>query len=292
MTTQTPDVSSQGQFHIEPVDPADLKVLKALEEIQASAWEKLPDRDIVPSPVLEIVAETGGQLLMARTDDTNKIIGFSLAFLAKNDSPEKHLGIPNDELFLASHMVAVLPQYQGGIGYALKQAQKNFSLRRGIRWMQWTYYPMLGKNASLNLRKVGARCYKFVRNKYGELRGGLYEGLPSDRLVVLWDMQHQEPARFSHEAISLTRSDKEWRPVLDESALSEAASGSGLRSVICSIPTRFGELRRRDLEAALAWQETFAQVASTLFNSQADWAITNFRLSEDKSLGEYLFVRI
>ncbi len=284
-------METEKSYYIEVVEPTDLDALKAIQELQVAAWEGLPDRDIVPAHVLEVVAETGGQLLAARANDNNQIIGFALAFLAKNDGLEKHTGIPEDELFFASHMVAVLPQHQGGVGYELKQAQKDHALRRGIRWMQWTYYPMLSKNGSLNLRKLGARCYKFVRNKYGKLTGGLYQGLPSDRLIVLWDMQHPGAAPFQQDAVLLTRRDRDWRPVLDRSVLEAAASGSGPPSVICTVPIEFVALRQRDLDAARAWQESFAQVATTLLTSEARWAVANFRVSEDKEEGEYLFIR-
>ena len=285
------DTANRSKFHVEEVDPADLVALNEIEEVQVAAWEDLPEREIVPSHVLMTIAETGGQLLAARADDTNRIIGFTLAFLARNDGPKKHKGIPDGELFFASHLAAVLPAHQGGVGYELKQAQRLDSLRRGIRWVQWTYYPMLTKNASLNLRKLGARCYKFVENKYGGLGGRIYEGLPTDRLVVLWDLAGREQAQFPDDAVALVRRGEGGRPVLDEPALLRAAGVGGPDSVICPVPSRFEELRQTDLEAARAWQVTFARVATTLLTPQANWSIANFRLSEDRSQGEYLFVR-
>jgi predicted GNAT superfamily acetyltransferase len=283
---------------IGPVEPNDMDALKQMEAVQAAAWE-MPDREIVPSHVLEIVAETGGQLLAARTKDNNRVIGFILAFLAKNDGAEKHLGIPDGELFFASHQLAVLPDYQsGGIGRKLKDAQRLDALHRGIRWMQWTYYPMLTKNGSLNFRKLHARSYKFVPDKYGVQNAGLYEGLPSDRLIVLWDLKSreggsppQDDVPFPEDTVILTRRDDDGRVVLDKTALETAAAVSGPKAVICSVPRDFLKLRKDDLDRARVWQETFALVATTLFSSASGWAITNYRDSEDKEEGEYLFVR-
>ncbi|MEE8303362.1 MAG: hypothetical protein V3S24_13115 [Candidatus Tectomicrobia bacterium] len=278
------EMRKENSYHIEWVEPRDLAALKVIEEVQVAAW---PDSRIAPAHVLEILAETGGQLLAARTDDTHQIIGFALAFLAKNDGPVKHPGIPEDELFIASYMVGVLPEHQGGLGYELKQAQRYHALRRGIRWMQWTYYPMSTRNGALNFRKLGGCSYKFVPNKYGMHSSGL----PTDRLIVLWDMQHPGPVPFPHACVPLTRRDSDWKPVLDEKALDAAAVGTGPPALICSVPIEFVKLRERDIDAACAWQDIFGQVATTLLTAEAHWSVANFRVSEDKEEGHYLFIR-
>ena len=287
-------MKKENNYYISLVEPTDFDSLKMIENVQGVAWDSLPDREIVPTHLLGTVAETGGLLLVARNKNTDEIIGFALAFLARNDGLEKHPGIPEGELFFASHMVAVLPKHQGGVGYDLKQAQKYYALRRGIRWMQWTYYPMLTKNGSLNFRKLGAQSYKFVQNKYGISDSGLYRGLPSDRLIVLWDMKNFTPIPFPHpqECVLLTRRGRDWKPVFNEKALEEAGAGMGPSAVICSVPIEFVRLRERDFATARVWQEIFGYVATTLLTKEMHWSVINFRISEDKEIGEYLFVRV
>lgn len=294
-------MEKEKNYTVQRVEPTDMDALKELENLQIPAWQITDSREIVPAHVLQIVAETGGQLLAARRKDNGKILGFLTAFLAKNDGTHKHLGIPEGELFLASHMAAVLPERQSsGIGYDLKNAQGLDALHRGIRWVQWTYYPMLTKNGSLNFGKLRARCYKFVPNKYGVETGGLYRDLPTDRLILLWDLKSQPPRGdmelpvaelFPPDTLLLTSRDRDWKPVLNETALEAAAAGNGPEAVSCSVPREFLRLRDDNLGLARAWQENFALVATTLFSSNSNWTITNYRDSEDKEEGQYLFVR-
>ena len=53
--------------------------------------------------------------------------------------------------------------------------------------MRWTFDPLQLGNAHLNLRSLGAIGAQYHPNLYGPM-GGINGGLPSDRLVVEWDL--------------------------------------------------------------------------------------------------------
>jgi predicted GNAT superfamily acetyltransferase len=115
------------------------------------------------------VAETSG----------GRTAGFAYAF------PALRGGTPH----LHSDMLAVLPEYQQrGVGLRLKWAQREDSLSRGLALITWTFDPMQARNANLNLRRLGATATEFLENFYGVTTASLHHGLPTDRLLVRWDL--------------------------------------------------------------------------------------------------------
>jgi predicted GNAT superfamily acetyltransferase len=84
-------------------------------------------------------------------------------------------------------MLGVLPEFQGRrLGRRLKLAQRADALARGIRWIEWTFDPLEGKNAHLNLNLLGAVAHRYVPNHYGISTSPLHRGLPTDRLIAEW----------------------------------------------------------------------------------------------------------
>ena len=96
-------------------------------------------------------------------------------------------------------MVGVLPELQGkGVGVRLKLQQREDALGRGIGLITWTFDPMQARNAHLNLRRLGAVGTEFLPNFYGVTTSALHHGLPTDRLLVKWELNSprvQRPAR-------------------------------------------------------------------------------------------------
>src|SRR6185295_12080094 len=89
---------------------------------------------------------------------------------------------------LHSHYLAVDPDYRrSGLGVALKYQQRDWCLANGRTAMRWTFDPLQLGNAHLNLRSLGAVGVQYHANLYGPM-GGINGGLPSDRLVVEWDL--------------------------------------------------------------------------------------------------------
>ena len=150
----------------------------AVEALQRQVWPG-SETDVVPMHLLITTARNGGLVLGAF--DEEKLVGFvfgfpGLEFTADGPRP-KH----------CSHMAGVHPDYQNkGIGFALKRAQWQMVRHQELDHITWTYDPLLGRNAHLNIARLGAVCSTYHRSEYGEMRDGLNAGLPSDRFQVDW----------------------------------------------------------------------------------------------------------
>jgi predicted GNAT superfamily acetyltransferase len=143
-------------------------------DLQRRVWG-YAEIDTVPDQVFIVARESGGQVLGAFHGD--KAIGFALAFA----------GVHGGRIYLHSHMVAVLPEYQDrGAGRMLKLAQRDDAISRGIDLIEWTFDPLQLKNAYFNLMRLGAIVRRYIPNFYGRTSSPLHSGLPTDRLVAEW----------------------------------------------------------------------------------------------------------
>jgi predicted GNAT superfamily acetyltransferase len=138
----------------------------------------------VPLPIYVVAAETGGQVLGAFAGA--EVVGFTLAMPGVRPDPK---GQGAGQPYLHSHMTAVLPEWRGRkIGLALKLAQREEALARGIRLVEWTFDPLETRNARLNLVRLGAIARRFIPNCYGITASLLHAGLPTDRLMTEWQL--------------------------------------------------------------------------------------------------------
>ena len=163
-----------GEISVRPArDRADFDACVGL---QRAVWNT-EDVEIVPA--LEMIAATyaGGMTHLAELE--GRTAGFAFAFPA----------LRGRAAHLHSDMVAVLPEFQGrGVGVRLKWQQREDALARGIGLITWTYDPMQARNAHLNLHRLGALAAEFLPNFYGVTSSALHHGLPTDRLLVRWDL--------------------------------------------------------------------------------------------------------
>jgi predicted GNAT superfamily acetyltransferase len=143
----------------------------ALEE---AIWGYDP-ADMIPRRMFLLASRIGGQVLGAYDGDV--LAGFAMALPAYR----------NGHAYLHSHMVGVLPQHRNrGIAKALKLAQRDDALSRGIELMEWTFDPLEIKNAHLNVAKLGVIVRRYRHNFYGPSSSPLQGGLPTDRVYAEW----------------------------------------------------------------------------------------------------------
>ncbi|MFC7247914.1 GNAT family N-acetyltransferase [Catellatospora aurea] len=90
---------------------------------------------------------------------------------------------------LHSHIAGVDPAKQsGGVGFALKQHQRAWTLARGIGEICWTFDPLVRRNAYVNLHKLGATAAEYLPDFYGEMNDGINTGEATDRLYIRWEL--------------------------------------------------------------------------------------------------------
>lgn len=131
---------------------------------------------VVQVELLRAVAYSGGYVAGAY-DGEHMLVGASFGFL----------GMHRGELALHSHITGILPGVQhSGIGRELKDHQREWAAERGIRWITWTFDPLVRRNAWFNIQVLEVHVAEYVVDFYGEMHDSLNTGTPSDRLVVAW----------------------------------------------------------------------------------------------------------
>ncbi len=220
--------------------------LEQLVDLETQVWQ-MAEREAVPVNILHAIAHSGGCVIGAY--DGTKLIGFALAIIARE----------NQIYYLWSHMAAVHPDYQSqGVGFQLKQQQRQWALARGYDTLRWTFDPLLRGNANFNLYRLGAIATVYHVNFYGEMRDGLNAGLASDRLEVTWHLHdarviaHAQGQFAPHQAVFpshfLLRADETGNPVLStQSTLHPATYG-------VQIPGDMPRLKQTQPALARTWQ--------------------------------------
>jgi predicted GNAT superfamily acetyltransferase len=239
-------IDAQPQREIEIRGCSTLPEYEECVRIEHAVWG---EEISLPSGMCVVAHHIGGQVIGAF--DGAEMIGFALAFpgvRALHPSGQPAEGVK--QIFLHSHMAAILPEYQNrGIGRRLKLAQRDDALRRGIELIEWTFDPLQPKNAHFNLVRLGAVARRFIPNCYGITASPLHGELPTDRLVAEWWLDsprvRQIVAGRSPEPAASNPPDNHARRI--------------------SIPANFHEIQQRDAEAALRIHaETRAQFQKSL----------------------------
>jgi predicted GNAT superfamily acetyltransferase len=160
---------------------AEIRALTAHDEIreavrlQREIWG-FEDIDLLPPRFFVVASKIGGQVLGAF--ENARMMGFCIAVPGIK---------PGGAAYLHSHMLGVLPEYHNaGVGRALKLAQRDEALSRGIELVEWTFDPLALKNAFFNVERLGAIARRYIHNQYGSTSSPLHGGLPTDRCVAEW----------------------------------------------------------------------------------------------------------
>lgn len=170
---------------------------------------------VVTPEVLRALAHTGGYVAAAH--DRGEIVGGSVGFLAR------HRGEPA----LHSHVTGVVAGVRGrGVGHALKHHQRRWAAEHGLRWITWTFDPLVRRNARFNLEVLGARVEQYLVDFYGRIGDAVNGADETDRLLVAWAVD--EPAA--------------------------APEPPAVPTVEVPTPEDIVALRRIDPDAALAWR--------------------------------------
>ncbi len=185
--------------------------LLAVEELQKDVWQ-CSDLDVLPAIHMTAAREVGAILLGAFEGAT--LIGFVYGFP----------GFEDDTRVIHSDMLAVRDSHRDrGIGRALKLAQRDHALARGVNRITWTFDPLQARNAYLNFQKLGVTSSRYLRDFYGETSSPLHAG-GTDRLWVTWHLDGRPPLQPASERVAL-RSREETRENF------ERAFASGLIAV-------------------------------------------------------------
>jgi len=258
-----------------------------VEEVQRRVWRE-SDIDIVPAHLMNSAVHNGGVVLGACTDQ--QLVGFVFGF------PGTYHTADGPRIKHYSSMLGVLPEWRDqGIGFALKRAQWQMVRHQGIDRITWTFDPLHGRNAWLNITRLGAVCSTYLRDFYGKMRDTLNQGLPSDRFDVDWWVNsHRVNRRLSRRrrndltlAHFVSGGARMYAQAeIDPHGLAHPVAdpalkvGKDLPILLVEIPTDFARLKEMDIQLARQWRLHTRSVFEALF--QAGYLVTDFIHSNDE----------
>lgn len=150
--------------------------LEGLDELGAASrlieriWERI---DLAPVDLLRALSHAGNYVAGAFAD--GRLVGVLFGFRSAHG--------------LHSHVLGVEPRARGlGVGFQLKQHQREWALARAIDLVTWTFDPLIARNAYFNLCKLGAEAGAYQADFYGP---------GQDRLVVTWRLRDERVVRAS-----------------------------------------------------------------------------------------------
>lgn len=226
---------------------AGLDELTAVEGLYEQIWRSQHHAPI-GTEMLRALSKGGNYVGVAYAGDT--MVGACVGFFAA----------PSD-LTLHSHIAGVLPQSaRHGVGYALKLHQRAWALRRGIGIIEWTFDPLIARNAYFNLVKLAGRPTEYLPNFYGGMQDRINTGDDTDRLLLRWDLQAplvvaacstQWKPRYAAE---LDRQD-DVAVVLGRGSAGEPVVGTAdAPTLLVAVPPDVERLRISDPQQATAWR--------------------------------------
>jgi predicted GNAT superfamily acetyltransferase len=198
--------------------------LEACVALQIEVWG-YDSSDVIPRKAFLVSQWIGGQVIGAfdtslpgasERGGPESMVGFAFSL------PGVKAGKGEPHAYLHSHMLAVRASHRNrGLGAQLKLKQRDEALARGIRHMEWTFDPLEIKNAFLNIHKLGAIVCEYRVDFYGISSSRLQGGLPTDRLLAVWQLDsprvtavlENRPAavRIIEEQIQVPASIYEWK---------------------------------------------------------------------------------
>lgn len=159
-------------------DAVTLADLVAMRDVFAAQWGPA---GVPQVNVFRAIQHAGGYASVA--EEEGRVVGGSLGFLGRSRA---------GEVLLHSHITGAVPGATGrGVGYALKQHQRSWCLERGVEVVEWTFDPLVRRNAYFNLTKLGAVGTEYHVDFYGPMDDAINAGDETDRLVATWRLRDE-----------------------------------------------------------------------------------------------------
>lgn len=227
----------------------ELTDLAAVARLFDTIWTPDPAAGLATADLLRALTKAGNYV--AGAYDGDEMVGAAMAFFG-----------PPRERILHSHIAGALTTLRG-VGYALKLHQRQWALERGVTTIEWTYDPLVSRNAYFNLAKLGAVPVEYLPNFYGAMNDGINTGDDTDRLLVHWDLRAPVGApvpSLAGAVVALDR-DPSGHPVVT------GAPASG--TLLVATPPDIEALRTADPAAASGWRVAVRSVLAPLMDAGA-----------------------
>ncbi|ROS44125.1 GNAT family N-acetyltransferase [Amycolatopsis thermoflava] len=151
---------------------AELPELEAVYRLFDLIWRPDPANPPVTTELMRALTKAGNYVSGAFVGD--ELVGACVGFF----------GTPG---VMHSHIAGVAPVMAGrSVGLALKLHQRAWALPRGISVIEWTFDPLVSRNAYFNLGKLAAEAVEYLPNFYGGMHDHINGDDDTDRLLVHW----------------------------------------------------------------------------------------------------------
>ena len=191
--------------------------------------------------MLNIANEMAGITAGAFTQD-NQLIGFVFGIT----------GIRHEKLAHWSDMLAVYPEFRGtGIGQQLKRFQREHLLKQNINTMYWTYDPLEAPNANLNWNHLGVKLEQYIPNMYGDTTSPMHSGLPTDRMLVEWQLHSDHTTQILEGNHPYANFDFTDSPIIN---LESDSKFPDSETVLIEIPANIQNIKQQSMDLAMQWR--------------------------------------
>jgi predicted GNAT superfamily acetyltransferase len=256
-------LSSHADFH-------------AAEEAQRRIWQIADYRGVISLVVL-ITTQKNGGLVAGAFDEQGEMIGMLYGFLGFTKSKRlKH----------CSHIMGVLPELRRSkVGEAIKRFQAEYVRAQGLDLITWTFDPLEGVNANLNIGKLRTITRTYYENLYDEMPDSLNKGIPTDRFEVEWWINHPrvthatprpDPTQLLAEGALLVNpaQNPDSHPVPIPGMIYSVESGGLPATLLIEIPPQYQAVKQYSMNLALDWRLHVRQAIQRCF--AVGYAITDF----------------
>lgn len=159
--------------HVTVRELDDLADLQRASEVLGEIWG-VPDNPPMGAELLRAMRKA--ESYIAGAFDAGEMVGVCVGFHSTPAARAMH-----------SHIAGVRSMVAGRhVGFALKLHQRAWCLQRDIELMEWTYDPLVARNAYFNLAKLGAGVAEYLPDFYGAMSDGINRADQSDRILVHW----------------------------------------------------------------------------------------------------------
>ena len=235
----------------------ELSELLACEELFAGIW----GREVgppMPANLLRAMVSAGSYV--AGAYESHQLLGAAAGFWGPPDHPALH-----------SHIAGVaLSARHRDLGFALKLHQRATALGHGVSVVNWTFDPLIARNAHFNLGKLGGRAVGYAVNYYGQMPDAINAGDETDRILLRWDLGSPAARAACDQSSGVDRPTAETPPA---------------ETLRVAIPRDIETMRQTDPESARRWR--FALRETMLSPMGAGAQIVGF----DKDASAYLLTR-
>jgi predicted GNAT superfamily acetyltransferase len=234
--------------------PADYR---ACQDAQRRAWGITEENYVVPVATM-VGAQLHGGLVLGAFRPDGSAAGLSFAFLGEIEG----------RIGLYSQLTGVVPEYQGRrLGERLKATQRDLARAEGRAVIAWAFDPLQAGNAHFNLARLGATVGRYVDDMYGPRTDALNAGVPTDRVIAVWETDPDAP-RFAIEPAAAR--------ALPRLIVAEVGSTGALEPgdvlndptdplVLLEIPADIAGLRAESPPRAEAWRQAVRAAFTSAF---------------------------